>query len=417
MTLSPAVELYRKLNGENFSAGKISGTISFVDGAALVGACKAIYDCKIEVDGEYIEDTDPLPKSGEEISFQCSIPTSSNNTFYKDVNALLSKGSDISKGKLPEDFYLVDDDYYCSDAAIPKSVLQLQQVIELIRSLSTLARYHDDKSNGSPRKLVFIPSPGAQYQHPVVLQTQVTQEILSEAADLPATFLAGLVNVTPEEDIHSTARCRMFETTITEFLSPITEATRFLYLIKHWQDFTNQFHNNFNTYLSGFAFHKAKKEVASQELEIAHQFSKVTSEIVGKLFGIPLSVGAVLAMPKSSTLFEESILLFSIVLAALIISGAVGNQQMQFRRIRHSKDIILKDIESRSDDYPADLRSDIKTMKRSLNNDERKLNLILMTFRALCWVPPIFGTYIFMLDHSVAAYLKYLILEFGSYFC
>lgn len=160
-------------------------------------------------------------------------------------------------------------------------------------------------------------------------------------------------------------------------------------------EFAAIFVKNLDTYLSGFAFHKAKREVAEAELKIADEFSKIIIDITGKLLGIPISLAAAIAITKSTSAFECLIIVAGLGLATLIFSGTVGNQQRQLKRIIHAKNVVFNALEGKQEIYPAELKSAISEMKSGLDNNESKLRWLLWLFRCLSWAPFIVGAGIF----------------------
>jgi hypothetical protein len=161
-------------------------------------------------------------------------------------------------------------------------------------------------------------------------------------------------------------------------------------LVKEWDNFLYTYKKNLETYLSGFAFHKAKREVAEAEVEIASQFSKIVGDITGKLFAIPLSFAAVIAFSKATDTLDKALVFVGLLISSLIIYGVVSNQKRQLERITHAKDIVLGSFRGNADIYPADLSDAITNMKDNLDKNESKLNSTLGYFMFLAWVPVIF---------------------------
>ena len=151
--------------------------------------------------------------------------------------------------------------------------------------------------------------------------------------------------------------------------------------------FSNTFQANLNTYVSGFAFHKAKREVAEAEFDIASKYATVLGDITGKLLTIPVSFAALIAISKTDEIIEKIFLILGLMFASLMISGAIQNQRRHFKLIKQAKDIVIDSFQGKTESYPPELRDFISNMKSSLLSDEHKLSWILRVLQIVVWTP------------------------------
>ncbi|MDP1097763.1 hypothetical protein Q6288_27140, partial [Klebsiella quasipneumoniae] len=87
----------------------------------------------------------------------------------------------------------------------------------------------------------------------------------------------------------------------------------FQQLIEHWTDFRLAYDNNLSVYLSGFNFHKARKDVAAAELDFSEKTSKTISDLTAKILAIPLSLLAAIGIWKLNDLTEQFVALTGII--------------------------------------------------------------------------------------------------------
>lgn len=389
MSLASLVELYRvcgrpSLRGPNFAC-----VTDYLPIQALLRRIRdersARFD-EIIVDGIDMLD-DPLPEHGEKISFRLRLSTGSSTTFHKNLECLLDIDPSISRGKLPPDYYLVEEDYYSGDLSRPKHVEALDRVRRLILGLSGLAHYHDEKPSNGYLRLVFIQPTNGPGVKPMELETRVTMPIVQAATDLEPRLVEELSESSAANDPHHSAKVGVFGTSLAAFVGSRPGGDAFEYLVTHWRRFVIEYQRDLSTYLSGFAFHKAKTEVAEAELKITGEFSKVLSDITGKLLGIPISVASIIAIYKADSLIERLLLVLGIVVASLVISRTVDNQERQLDRIKSAKELVLGAIEGKKESYPKDLAEAVEKMGHNLQNDEDGLRNSLRFFRVLSWLP------------------------------
>lgn len=110
-------------------------------------------------------------------------------------------------------------------------------------------------------------------------------------------------------------------------------------LICHWDKFVKLFENNLSTYMSGFSFHKARKEIAKSEAEFAEKISKLITDLTTKVLSIPVSLLASFGIIKLTSRSEMLLVLLGVLLSSLILHMVLLNQDKQLKHICHAKDI------------------------------------------------------------------------------
>lgn len=289
---------------------------------------------------------------------------------------------------MPSGFYLVEEDYFDDGIESNVSVSRLANVCELISCLSKLAHYHDEKAKTRFLRLVFLKPEEIGNTHPVVVETFVDEDLLKASGEIPTDRLKYLCESSETEDPHYRERLGVFGNTMAEFIQARPESEKpFYYLVKSWSSFLEVYDKNLAVYLSGFAFHKAKREVAEAEVSISSKLSQVIGDITGKLLGIPVSFAAVIAIPKAGGVFESTLIVLGLLVATFVIVEVIENQKRQLSRVTDSKNLVLSAFQGRKDIYPTDLSDAVDRITTNLGNDGEKLERLLCFFRVLAWIP------------------------------
>ena len=392
MPLVSIVKLFRKSGQPEISGKKFTGVVSFdQDNIDLIESIRNLQSNSFEeiyVDGTEVFDSNQIPGSGNSIEFTLKLPSSDSKQFYESLEHLVEYSHQISRGELPDDFYLIDQDYLHSEDDLLPKIEKLGRICKLIKGLSALAHYHEARCTDH-LKLIFLqpgdeekPSPGV-----FEIETKITPELL-EVEALDISLVQSLSTSEPSVNPHYDSERGIFWVSLSEFIKEKNGSNdSFTYLVINWKEFLTLYQKNLGTFLSGFAFHKAKKEIAEKEYAIAEQLSKVINDIIGKMLGIPISFAAILAITKSKNITECIIIVLGLLVAAIVLSGTVSNQQRQFERIKDSTELIIGSIEGKKDTYPEDLKNKIQKMTAALKNSQKKLSIILWTFRFFSWIP------------------------------
>lgn len=338
------------------------------------------------VDGsDYLDDE--LPRDGDCIKFSLRVSRRDSRTFHRDIKSLLSSDPKISRGEIPEEFYLVEEDYYSGDKNLNARIESLKKVCGLIQALSELAHYHDEKPSSGYLRLVFLQLDTEKFTKTIEVETKITVEILDLANHISFDLVDGLVSTTSMDDPHYSAKVGVFTTCLAAFLGNQSHQNKFEYLIRNWDQFRIDYHRDLSTYLSGFAFHKVKREIAKTEFEIAEQYSNILSDMTGKLLGLPISLGAIFALHKSESVIEQTLLFLAVLITSVILYRTVDNQTRQFQRIKKSKELVISAIEGKKEHYPDDLAKAITNLTKALRIDEVSLCRSLCIFKGLSLLP------------------------------
>lgn len=398
MSLSAIVSLYRMCGRPELEGGSFS--VSGPANEELLLAVRTVYQTspgsfrELLVDDDEVLRSDQLDLSGTVVEFTFQLPASSDVRFYKDTKDLVDNSGAVCKGLLPEEFYIVDIDYLHGEQNPPKQLETLISICEAIQLLSSIAHYHDQKTVSDNRKLVFINPEGKSDKPAIVLETNIDFELLS-VGPIDCSILRDITDNDSKRDPHYVAKKGVFWSSLAEFSKQTPKSDdAFTNLIKNWNEFLALFQNNLETYLSGFAFHKAKREVAEAELDLASQFSKIIGDITGKLLAIPVSLAALVAIGRADNVFEQIIICVGLLVSSLLIVGVVDNQQRQLGRISHAKSVVMNSFMGKKTSYPEDLKTAIDSMNSNLASNESNLKWTLRFFRAMAWLPVISATYI-----------------------
>lgn len=385
---------FRKLGCPRLSS---SGTFTYVaesydaDLPATIATLKSSQAGRIEeilVDGEdrKLVELATIPK-WTRLEFTFKVSTSGETPIYESIDQFLSRTRSISRGVLPTSFYLITENF-CSDENIEPSekIANLKRLCRLIICLSDLASYHDQKLSGDEYKLVFVEEDGIKGARALTIQPRIESSLLEH--NTSHSLIESLQQERYETNPQLSKERSIFRASIIEFLGSIQDSKeRFKTLVSSWGEFLKLYQNNLDTYLSGFSFHKAKQEVASAELTIAEQLSKVISDIGGKILSIPVSLAATIAVTKADGVLESTVIVAGIATASALMAETLDAQSLQYKRIKHSRKLIFSSHEKKSVLYPADLRVFLKDAVDGLSRNERKLRNSLLVLRFMCWTP------------------------------
>ncbi|KIQ58668.1 hypothetical protein [Pseudomonas fluorescens] len=377
-------------NSFEFSASGFSPEINTAIQALIVSKTGRFDE--LLIDGADIDPSKFTPSSvWSVIELIFVLDTSGNVPVFKNFEQLMARSKSFVREQLPDCFYLLEEDVLSSDEPLDQRIKTLQALCQLIVYLADLAHFHDEKELSDEYKLVFVAEDTAKGERAITLYPYLDLELLG--FDVDTELVDGLQVSKLDESPHLSKERLIFRATLIEYLSGhLGGKERFKFLISTWAQFLSLYGNNLSTYLSGFSFHKAKQEVASAQLTIADQMSKVVSDISGKILGVPISLAAVIVISKAENVLESSILVTGISITSALLAETLAAQKLQYERIKHSRLIMFSSHQQKVHQYPEDLRGYIEESVAALVANERKLKRSLMALRSLAWFPAIVAT-------------------------
>jgi|GEM_PF-1488987 hypothetical protein len=362
---------------------------------------------EIILDGDEISSDEIRSEEyGKTLRFRYKVGTG-DSAFYKDVTDLLRRNTSLNRGGVNAVFYVAEDDYFSTEGPASNGQLrykQLQSIVALIHELKELAHYHDAKAGKEQLHLVFVRDSDGGSVKSLQLAPQIDLQLL----DAPSISIESVTAIGHQaaHNPHSGRETSVFRTSLIEFLSYTVQSSenKFSYLVLHWSEFIQLFKKNFDTYISGFAFHKVRKEVADAEIAAADQLSKIFNDISGKILGIPLSFASLVLIVKTENTFERLVLALSTLLVSWLLAELMHNQQLQLGRLKDARSLLFDEIKVKAADYPDGLKSKILSAAYNLDQNESKVTRLLQWLRAISWLPAIAAACLLLHLNSNDAY-------------
>lgn len=398
MAFEHTIELYRNSSVDEVSQDALtfSGSISFEAGAPLVrllfqpDGISELQFRNLAIDSRIIDEPDEIPESGENIEFEVAFKTATGGRFYRDFDHFLEFAKPtLARGRIPEKYFLIRERYASGEANAPTKVQSLERLCSLVSHLSDLAHHHDGRdSTGSP-SLVFIKADEGRIGK-VILRPVFDDATVRAGSHLDLEILAELLGDSPNGTPHKHTKRAVFESTLAEFLASIDDGENaFRSLVERWPAFVDLYNVNYQTFVSGFALRKAKRELADAEMKLAGELSATVSDVATKLFAIPLSLVAVAAIPRAESYLESLVITVALVFASILTRALVKTQQHRYSSAEHSKNLLYDSLDGKPELYPQDLRSEINGMKEALDRNDGWVKRALVAMVIASWSPAV----------------------------
>src|SRR5690625_2714324 len=177
------------------------------------------------VDGdEIINIESPLPTNASNLKFIIQIPQDGTVHFYLNSKNMLEDLPSLLHGELPDEFYLVEENYFHSNQTDTPQTIKV--LISIVRFICFLKKIADRKSeHNDTLSLMYLTADDSPLPRMAEITIQVKADILNclepVSLDLFTNILANQ-NVT---DVHKKERQGIFINTLAEFIASNAENT------------------------------------------------------------------------------------------------------------------------------------------------------------------------------------------------
>lgn len=382
--LTDVVRLYRMAGCPDMDGSTFSGQLDFATAQHLIERLhrqdtKDGWFLEVRVDQELITDGQTFPVSGNQVKFDFQVAIQGGARFYMDIEDLCKIRS-LGRGKFPEHFYLVGEDYqHGQDESMPEAVQNLKALAALVQSLAELSDHHYQTTGSDAWTLLFLTN-----EQNATLETRISSSMIKSQSPVMKALLDDLLS--HQSGIHQREKRLMFSATMCEVLKGGVTFSQF---IDRSEKLVELYQNNLKTYLSGFSFEQARREVAEAQTQFAEQLSKTVNDMTAKLLGLPVSMFAVFAILRTDRWLEQFLMVIAAFMASYVLYQMIHHQKKQLQQIAKSKDLVFKTLENRShaDNYPEELKDAIQDAVCSLESNRRALDQTLNIYTLLAWLP------------------------------
>ncbi|HFK4650774.1 TPA: hypothetical protein ACG0MY_003782 [Serratia marcescens] len=395
------VSLYRGLscphldNGEFIFEGSLGDNLLrlkslWVDAASMAAFCIKFRD--EERSTEFEEDF-PDINHFDGVRLAVKVPIG-HFQFKSGLSEYLNGANFFNLATMEPNVYLAKEDYLFGEQPNCIDISKVIVISEMIDCLKKLSNFHDKTEVSGLLKLVFVDTTAenGKVTPPIVIEPKIKLTHL-ESQKLDLTVLNKVLSE-DEDNIHVDEKKALFRVSIFEILKGVdNNQDKFDFLVENWSELLELYRGNFEAYITKFSFLKQKREASEAYISLSAKLSGALSSISGKLFGLPVSLGVSLAVYKAEGKLEGGLLVGGVLVTSWLIFVTVLEQRNVISAIKGSIDGIFSHTKS---DKKSELSILIRTQKKQLTKQSRKLNRSMWLFMLLSWVPTLSAAYIYI---------------------
>ena len=388
--LADAVMLYRRAGRPEWSSWQFHGELDYAESRELLDRLhkqpkKNGRLDELKIDGEWIQDGDKLPATGDRATFAFTTSTQDGIRFFRSV-AELAGHRPLGRGRFPDRFYLVEEDYqHGEDKTLPSAVCNLVDLTRFITALAELADHKSETAGAGAWTLVFRTKDGLG-----LLETKFSKELLNVKVPSAAWEVVESLR-TGSDGIHQKEKRWMFTVTMREFLK---HGMPFHEFVERGAQWAEAYENDLRTYLSGFSFEDMKRKIAEEHARFTEQISTIMGGITIKVLSLPLSVVVTMLLKTQTESLPRWLPILLLMMVAFAIYRLVGHYQRVVPRVEQNIDMAFDKMKARdSVVYPKELDNSVEVVVKSLRHETGELRTTLRIYSIAAWAVPAIGVF------------------------
>jgi hypothetical protein len=259
------------------------------------------------------------------------LPRRGAHQFYLTLEDFISRVKSINIGEIPDNFYVVNLDYYHGGTELhkrPEVISKVEYFCEFIQLIKKSCNFVETDFASSYKAVFVVSEEKTSEMIPRTVSLSFPVELMKcdlINLDLLREIVNSDVSETHREEKLSTFRLSLWET-ISKSKSGEPDI---LYLAKHWEDLIGNYNATYSLYIRGFSFSKFKMEIQEFIHDSIVKANSLLGDIVLKTLSIP-SIFAVWLYLTRSPRFDEYFslgLCVAVLFSSLIVIFAIDNQQ------------------------------------------------------------------------------------------
>ena len=392
--LADAVELYRRSGRPGWSHRdkQFCGELDYAGSRELLARLHKQNEKDGRLDELMVDDQlvvpnlcgEELPATGIHATFVFSTSTQDGAQFFCNAAELADYYPPLGRGKFPDRFYLVEENYQHGEGeSPPAAICNLVKLTRFVTALADIADHKYETEGTGAWTLVFRTKDGLG-----MLETRFGKELLGvKVPPVAWEVVNGLRS--GSGGIHQKEKRWMFMATMCEFLK---DDMLFREFVERGAQWAKAYENDLQTYLSGFSFEEVKCKIAEEHARFAEHVSTILGDITVKVLSLPLSVIAAMILKTQAANLPWWFPILLLAMVAFAIARLVDHYKRIVPRVEQNIHMIFDRVKTGdSVVYPEELDNSVKGVVESLQRETGRLRTTLRIYSIAAWAVPAIG--------------------------
>lgn len=330
-----------------------------------------------------------------ELKVEFNLDSGNKFSFYKSEKDLFKKlSSYLIKGKeLPENYYLIEEDFRSDGGLIHPSLMKLESITEWLVFLKKTSDIDKEIEDGIAL-YYFIKGEDDKFAKPLEVQISSIEELIAISSIASLGDINKLISEDENGNLHHRDRQSFFKLALVDTLKKlITKDTssdsNATILFKNLDKVKKAYYENYDVFIHNFAIGEFQQQIEEKEFDYAEKISSVLNDIQIRLYAIPVVLVSLGALAKVDNIYSYLFIISGVIITALFNFWMINDQVLRLEQIGKSSSFVFNKLKMQGSEEleSKDILDKLDGIVDNIKNRISDRNTKIVYYKFFCWLP------------------------------
>ena len=334
--------------------------------------------------------------------------------FYKDETDLFHKSSGfLIKGKqLPENYYLIEDDFRSDSGLMHPSLIKLKLITDWFDFFKKISDIDKEIEDGLVL-YYFIKGEDDKFAKPLEIKLSNVEELISIEDISPVGDIEKLILEDEYGNLHHRDRQSFFKLALVDTLRGLirkstSEESDTIILFRNLDKIKKAYYEHYDVFIHNFAIGEFQQEVEEKGFDYAEKVSSVLNDIQIRLYAIPIVLVSLGALAKVDNVYSYLFITTGVVITGLFNYWMINDQVLRLEQIKKSSSFTFNKLKMQGSEKleSNDILNNLDEIVDNIQQRVTDRNTKITYYKFFCWLPTLI-TLILLFVKEKAVILNY----------
>jgi hypothetical protein len=330
-----------------------------------------------------------------EFKVEFNLDSGNKFSFYKNEQDLFKKLSlYLIQGKdLPENYYLIEEDFRSDGGLIHPSLMKLKSITEWFEFLKKTSDIDKEIEDGIAL-YYFIKGEDDKFAKPLEIQISSIEELISIDSITPVGDINKLILEDESGNLHHRDRQSFFKLALVDTLRKLittdtSNDSNTIILFKNLDKVKKAYYENYDVFIHNFAIGEFQQQIEEKEFDYAEKISSVLNDIQIRLYAIPVVLVSLGALAKVDNIYSYLFIISGVIITALFNSWMINDQVLRLEQIGKSSSFVFNKLKMQGSEEleSKDILNNLDDIVGNIQNRIADRNTKITYYKFFCWLP------------------------------
>jgi len=352
-----------------------------------------------------------------ELKIEFNLDSGNKFSFYNNEQDLFTKLSlFLIQGKgLPENFYLIEENFRSDGGLIHPSIIKLESITEWLEFLKKTSDIDKEIEDGVSL-YYFIKGEDDKFAKPLEIDISNIEELVSIDSITSVGDIKKLILEDENGNLHHRDRQSFFKLALVDTLRKLITTdtsgdSNTIILFKNLDKIKKAYYENYDVFIHNFAIGEFQQQVEEKGFEYAEKISSVLNDIQIRLYAIPIVLVSLGALAKVDDIYSYLFIISGVIITALFNYWMINDQVLRLEQIGKSSSFVFNKLKTQGSEEleSNDILNDFDDIVKNIQDRISDRNTKIGYYKVFCCLPTLITLVLLFIKekHAVLAFFNF----------